>query len=571
MKKFKSYFILILAATLMSGCSGLNKMKKNADLIQYEVTPEVLESHAGLVDVTIKGNFPEKYFDKKTTLTATPVLTYAGGESAFEKVQVLQGEKVMANNQVITYTGGNFTYTGSVPYNEDMKVSELMLRISAERGAKSLDFEPVKLADGVIATSTLVHKHVRPVSMADAFERITPESQKADINYVINRSDIRSSELRAEDIAKLREYIESVETDPDRVFKVTTISSYASPDGKFDFNEKLSGNRGSSADQFIKREFRNVESVSIEDFFDSKTTAEDWEGFKEEVENSNIPDKDLILRVLSMYSDPEVREREIRNMSSAFEALKTDILPKLRRSTMIVNVDKIGRTDEQIISQAKSDPSVLSLEEMLYAATLTEDLNDQLSFFRAAFAANPSDVRAANNIGVVLMAQGKTDEAITALERARSVENNDFVKSNLAFCSLVSGELEKAEDMFNSMSAQTTDSKCGLGMIAITKGEYDAAANYFGTVPCFNTALAQYLKGDINRAKATLDGFTPKCTTGKPGYLKAVVGARLDDKNYMLAGLREAIGFDSSWKDYAKTDIVLSKFWEDDAFKALVQ
>ncbi|MBN2862546.1 MAG: tetratricopeptide repeat protein [Bacteroidales bacterium] len=571
MKKFRSYFILILAAAVLSGCSGLNKMKKNSGLIQYDVTPKVLETHAGLVNVTIKGVFPEKYFDKKTTLTATPVLTYPGGETAFEKVQVLQGENVTANNQVITYTGGNFTYTGAVPFKEDMKVSELMLRINAVRGAKSLDFDPVKLADGVIATSTLVHFHARGIMMKDNFVRITPESQIADINYVINRADIRSSELKASDITALRDYIKAVEEDPDRVFKTTTISSYASPDGPLTLNERLSVNRGSAADKFIKREFEKIEAAKSEDFFDAITTAEDWEGFKAEVENSSLRDKDLILRVLSMYSDPVVREREIKNMSEAYEALKTDILPKLRKSKMIVDVDKIGRTDEQILAQAKSDPKVLSLEEMLYAGTLTSDTNEQLAFYKAALEAYPQCIRAANNIGYTLLLQGKTDEAVTALEAAQRINNNDEVKNNLAFAYILKGSLERAEELFNSMSAATTDSKCGLGMIAISKGQYDAAVNYFGTTPCFNTALAQFLKGDINRAKATLDGFTAKCKTGRPGYLKAIIGARQDDRNYMLAGLREAIGFNTDWKAYAKTDVEFAKFWADDAFMTVVQ
>jgi Flp pilus assembly protein TadD len=571
MKKFSSYFILILAAVVMSSCSGLNKMKKNSGLIKYEVTPKVLETHAGLVNVTIKGQFPEKYFDKKTTLTATPVLTYTGGETPFEKVQVLQGESVQANNTVITYTGGNFTYTAAVPYKDAMKVSELMLKVKAVRGKKSLDFDPVKLADGVIATSTLVEKHARSIMLKDNFVRITPESQLADINYVINKYDVRPAELKAEDIVLLKDYIKNVAADPNRQFKTTAISSYASPDGKFDLNEKLSVNRGTTADKLIKKEFDKIEAAKAAGFFDSKTTAEDWDGFKSEVEKSTLQDRDLILRVLSMYSDPEVREKEIKNMSAAFESLKTDILPRLRRSKMMISVDKIGRSDEQILAQAKSDPKVLSLEEMLYAATLTQDANDQLKFYKAALEAYPKCIRAANNVGNSLMALGKTDEAIAAYEVAKAIENNDVIKNNLGFCYLVKGDLVKAEEYFNSMTAATTESKWGQGVIAITKGEYDKAVNLFGTEPCFNLALAQLLKGDVNKAKATLDSMKEMCKCGKPSYLKAVVGARLDNKDYMLGGLREAVGFNADWKAYAKTDLELAKFWNDDTFKSVVQ
>ncbi len=547
-------------------------MKKNSSQVKYEVTPKVLEAHAGMVNVTIKGTFPEKYFDKKTTVTATPVLTYSGGETVFEKVQVIQGESVEGNNKVISYTGGDFTYTAAVPYKEAMKMSELVLRVNAVRGKKTLAFEPVKLADGVIATSTLVVKHSRAIMMKNNYVRITPESQVADINYLINRSDIRSTELKGEDIALLKEYIKATSVDPNRQIKSAVVSSYASPDGKLDLNQKLSTNRGAAADKLIKKEFEKIEVAKATGFFDSKTTAEDWEGFRTEVEKSSIQDKELILRVLSMYSDADVREKEIKNMAETFEVLKTDILPKLRRSQMMVNSDKIGRNDEQILAQAKSDPSVLSLEEMLYAPTLTKDANEQLTFYKAALAAYPKCIRAANNVGYTYMALGKTDEAIAAFEAARVLQNNDVVKNNLGFGSLVKGDLVKAEEYFNSMTAATTESKWGLGVIAITKGEYDKAVNLFGTEPCVNAALAMILKGDVNKAKTMLDGMKPaQGHNGLTAYLKAICGARLDDKNYALNNLREAVGAKADWKAYAKTDLEFAKLFNDDTFKSIVQ
>ena len=571
MKKFRSYFILILAATVITSCSGLNKMKKNSGLVKYEVIPKVLQTDAGLVNVTIKGVFPEKYFDKKTTLTATPVLTYTGGETAFEKVQVVQGEKVMGNNQVITSTGGNFTYTGVIPYKDAMKVSELILRIKASRGTKSLDFDPVKLADGVIATSTLVDRQGKAGTIKDNYVRINPENQQADINYVINRYDIRPAELKAEDVIALKEYIKSVSTDANRKLKSAVVSSYASPDGTMKINQPLSEKRGATADKFIKKEFEKIEASKTPGFFDEINTPEDWDGFKTEVEKSNMQDKDLILRVLSMYSDPDVREKEIKNMSAAFEVLKTDILPKLRRSKMMINVDKIGLSDEQILSQMRSNQSGMGLEEMLYSATLTKDANEQLKFYQATLSAYPKCIRAANNIGYTFMALGRTDEAIAAFEKAKAIQNNDMVKNNLGFASLVKGDLVKAEEYFNSMTTASADSKWGLGVIAITKGEYDKAVNNLGNEPNFNLALAQVLKGDVAKAKSTLDGLKDLGKTGKPSYLKAIVGARLDDRTYMINGLKEAIGINSSWKAYAKTDLEFAKFFNDDTFKSVVQ
>jgi tetratricopeptide (TPR) repeat protein len=573
MKKFNSYFILILAAALMTGCSGLNKMKKNSNLVKYEVTPKILETHAGMVTVTIKGTFPAKYFDKKTTITATPVLTYDdGGETAFNKVQVLQGEKVLANNKVITVAnGGDFTYTSAIPYKDSMKVSQLVLRITAVRKSNSLNFDPVKLADGVIATSTLVMKEGKPIASKDNYVRITPEAKVADINYLINQADLRNSELKAEDIMLLKEYIKTASVDSTRKLKTTDVSSYASPDGTMKINEPLSVRRGETADKFLKKEFEKIEAAKTPGFFNAKTTAEDWDGFKSEVEKSSIQDKELIIRVLSMYSDPDVRNKEIKNMSAAFEVLKTDVLPKLRRSNMSVKVDLIGRSDEQILAQMKADHKLLSLEEMLRAGSLTTDLDEQLKFYQVAEDNYPKDFRAKNNIGCTYMALGKPDKAIKAFEDAKAIENNDVIKNNLGFGSLVKGDLVKAEEYFNSMTASTPQSKFGLGIIAITKGEYDKAVNDFGTEPCFNLALAQLLKGDVAKAKATLDSMKEMCKCGSPSYLKAVVGARLDDKTYMLAGLREAIGFKPEWKAYAKTDLEFAKYFNDADFKSVVQ
>jgi tetratricopeptide (TPR) repeat protein len=571
MKKFRSYFILILAAVMMSSCSGLNKMKKNSGLIKYEVTPKVLEAHAGSVNVTIKGTFPEKYFDKKATLTATPVLTYEGGETAFENAQVLQGESVTSNNKVISRAGGDFTYTGTIPYKDAMRISQLVLRVKASRGTKSVNFEDFKLADGVIATSTLVEKVGMPILMKDNYVRVNPESQVADINYQINQADLRNSELKQEDIAQLRQYIQDVNAASNKQLKGVVVSSYASPDGTMKINAPLSEKRGQTADKFVKKEFAKVDAAKSNDFFDELTTPEDWEGFKAEVEKSSIKDKDLILRVLSMYSDPDVREREIKNMSSAFEELKNDILPKLRRSKITVNTDVIGRSDEEILSQMRQDPSVLNIEEMLHAAVLTQDLNEQLKFYQAAAQNNPKDVRAANNIGYANFALGKYDDAASAFEKARAIENNDVVKNNLGMAALAKGDVAKAEEYFNSMTAATPESKWGLGTIAITKGEYDKAVNYFGSEPSFNLALAQVLKGDVNRAKTTLDNVKDAAKTGKPAYLKAVVGARLDDRNATLNNLRDAIASSADWKGFAKTDLEFAKYFNDDTFKSTVQ
>jgi tetratricopeptide (TPR) repeat protein len=545
-------------------------MKKNSNLVKYEVTPKVLETHGGQVEVAVKGNYPAKYFDKKTILEVTPVLVYDGGETAFEPVKV-QGESVQSNNKSISFTGGNFSYTGKVAYKPEMKMSQLVVRIKATRGSTKLDFDPVKIADGVIATSTLTEDHVKPILMPDKYVRIIPESQMADILYLINQADLRNTELKAEDIALLKEYIKQVAADQNKKFKGVEISSYASPDGKLDLNEKLSAKRGSSADGFIKKEFNALEAAKAENFFAGKTTAEDWDGFKTELEKSSVQDKDLMLRVLSMYSDPEVREKEIKNMSAAYEALKTDILPKLRRSKFIVSVDKIGRSDEQILEQFKADASALSIEELLYAGALTKDFTEKVKVYEKAAELFPKCIRAHNNTAYCYIALGKADEAIAALGKAQAIQNNDVVKNNFGFAYMIKGDAAKAEEYFNSMSAATPESKFGLGILATKKGQYDAAVNHFGSEPSYDLALALLLKGDPNKAKVTLESLDHLCKCGKPSYLKAVVGCRLDDKTYAMDNLREATGLKADWKAYAKTDLEFAKYFNDDTFKSIVQ
>ena len=568
MKNFTRLFVILLAAVLMSGCSSLDKMKKNANLVKYEITPKVLETHAGIVAAQVKATYPEKYFDKNTTLKVTPVLVYEGGETAFDELLFAQGEKVLANNKPVAWTGGTVSWSGDVNYIPEMKVSEFLLRVEAERKGKTLAFDPIKLADGVIATSTLVENHAMPISLKDNYQRIVPEQKMADILYSINRADIRPAELKAEDIAALKDYIALAMQNERMEVKAVTNSSYASPDGPLALNEKLSEQRGKAAEKYLQKEYKKMPELTA--LFATQTTAEDWEGFKALVQESSVADKELILRVLSMYQDPVVREQEIKNMSAAYEALAEEILPQLRRSKLIVDVNLIGLNDEEILNAIKTDPSVLSLEQMLYAATLTQDPAEMLKYYQLAAEKEPKCFRAWNNIGWTLLHMGKTDEAVAALEKAKALKNDDTVKNNLGFAALLKGDIKASAEYFNSMSAATPESKFGLGTIAIIEGKYDQAVNMLGDKPTMNLALAQLLKGDITKAKATMDAVAP-CKCGAPSYLKAVIAARQDNKDAVLNGLREAIGYNSDWKNYAMTDLEFSKYFTDDAFIAVTK
>lgn len=568
MKNFTRLFVILLAAVLMSGCSSLDKMKKNANLVKYEISPKVLETHAGIVAAQVKVTYPEKYFDKNTTLKITPVLSYEGGETAFDELLFTQGEKVLANNKPVAWTGGTVNWSGDVNYIPEMKVSEFLLYIDAERKGRTLSFDPIKLADGVIATSTLVEYHAMPIVLKDNYQRIVPEQKVADILYNINQSNIRPSELKSADIKALKDYIALVMENERMEVKGVTNSSYASPDGPLALNERLSVERGKAADRYLKREYGKIPELA--DLFASQTTAEDWEGFKTLVQESSIADKELILRVLSMYQDPVVREQEIKNMATAYEALADQVLPKLRRSKLIVDVNLIGLSDEEILAAIKDDPSVLSLEQLLYAATLTNDTKDMLKYYEMAAEKDPKCYRAWNNIGWTYLQMGKADDAMVALEKAKALKNDDNVKNNMGFAALLKGDISAASEYFNSMSAATPESKFGLGTIAIHEGKYDQAVNLLSDTPTMNLALAQLLKGDINKAKTTMDAVEP-CKCGAPSYLKAVIAARLDNKDGVINGLREAFGYNAKWKNYALTDLEFAKYFTDDAFIAVTK
>lgn len=578
---FKPLAFFALAAVLFAGCSGLQKMKKNADQIDFKVTPEILEAHGGDVDLAIDGRFPAKYFNKKVTLVATPVLTYEGGETVFESVTV-QGEKVDANNKVISYTnGGNFAYSDAVAYDDEMRASDLEIRITASQGSKSLDFEPIKVADGVLATSEMVINYPSPIlgvqreknttgvydPNMDAFQRIVPEQYVADIHYLINSAYVRGAELNSEDVEQLYAYTKDAFEAERKELKGVEISAYASPDGELDWNTKLSQQRETSSNQVVARELKKAE---VEAELKTKFTPEDWEGFQEMMEKSNIQDKELILRVLSMYSDPEVREREIRNLSSAFTVVADEILPKLRRAKIAASVDLIGRTDEEIAALADSDPASLNPAELLYAASLTDDQNKKLAIYNSFIKVYPQDWRGPNNAGMVLAQQGKYGEAKPLFEKAEGLATDEpIIKNNLGAVALYEGDVAKAETLFGAASGAGDEVNYNLGIVALKKGEYDKAVQLFGDSDSPNVGLAKILAGDNNGALKSLENCTWEgCFM--TDYFKAVVGARTAKENLMYESLEKAVEMKPELKEKAASDLEFAKYWDDPKFRAIV-
>lgn len=574
MKKIKLNYltILVLAAFLISGCAGLTKMRDESGTVSYQVNPNPLVEQGGDVKVTGDVKFPEKYFNKKAVIVATPVLKYDGGQVEFPTT-TLQGEKVEANNKVIPYDGGGYTFSGSVPYKPELMKSELVVNYSARiKEGDPVEFGSTKIADGVIATSTLVKVDPQTVSMNDNFKRIIPESYTADIHYVINKADVRRAELKAEDVVALEQKLVEAKATPNKQIKAAKISAYASPDGALELNEKLSANRETSAEKYFKKALKDnkITEAEAEGFLSMMTTPEDWEGFKALMEKSSIQDKELILRVLSMYSDPVVREKEIKNISAAYKEIADDVLPQLRRSVMSVDVDVVGKSDEELLKLGLSDPKSLGLEEVLYAATLTKDMKEKAAIYKAAAEAFPQCVRAANNLGSVLLQDGKVSDAKAALTTAKALNDNATVKANLGAVALAEGDLKTAEELLTAAMSAGDAPSYNLGIIKIKQGDYAAAVNYFGNKPSFNAALAQMLNGGNEKAIATLNSLGD-VKDGWVYYLKAVASARGGVAEGVVNNLRQAISLDPSIKAYALKDAEMLKFVTNEAVAALLK
>ena len=572
MKKLTYLALFTFAAFAISSCGGINKMKESTKSEFYTVTPSILEEHKDQVEMSIDVKYPAKYFNKKAILTVTPVLKYDKGETAFP-AKVFQGEGVQANNQVISYaTGGNVNIPkSSIAFTDDMMKSELVVRLDAELKGKKIPFGEFKVADGVIATPKLVMIDPKPVLVGDKYQKIVTESKMAEILYVINKADIRSSELKKAEWVKFMDFIKQVNADAKIDLKNLEVSAYASPDGAVELNDKLAQKREGSASDYLTKELKKskVEEISNPGFLTKKYTAEDWDGFKKLVEASDIQDKGLILRVLSMYADPVVREKEIKNIAAAYKELADEVLPQLRRSKLTANIDMVGYSDEELKGLWSSNPDVLKLEEILYTATLFNDNATKLAIYNKAAANFPTCFRARNNAGYVNILLGNLDAAQTDLDKAKELQSSDAINNNLGCVALMKGDLTKAQELFTASMGAGNVVNYNLGIIKVIQGDYDAAANYFGNSDEFNTALVKYLKKDNDGALSTLGRMTQDFA--KKDYLRAVIAAKQGKDDLVFESLRLAFSKDNALKNRAKVDIEFAKYFENDVFKGLVK
>ncbi|CCZ69094.1 tetratricopeptide repeat protein [Bacteroides gallinaceum] len=547
---------LPLVALLVLAFSSCSKMGE-LDPSYFTTDPEVLEAIGGKVPVTITGKFPEKYFKKNATVEVTPVLRWDGGEAKGQPAK-FQGEKVQGNDQTISYkAGGTYTMKASFDYVPEMAKSELYLDFKIKKGKKEYTIPSVKIADGVIATSELpTVESANAAYAADAFQRIIKQAQEAQIMFLIQQANIRASELKSEGIKDFNKKVVAVNGDK-KNFKLNNIeiSAYASPDGGVKLNTGLAEDRQENTEKYLNKQLKKGE---IETQVDAKYTAQDWEGFQELVSKSNIQDKDLILRVLSMYQDPEQRETEIKNISSVYKTLADEILPQLRRARLTANYDVIGRSDEEINAAFDAKEDSISVDELLYAATLTQDNARKEAIYKRAIEKYPNDYRAYNNLGMMSYAAGDLNAAENYFKQAASKDANAAeVNTNLGLCALCKGNVADAETYLSKSTGANTANEA-LGNLYIKQGQYDRAVQAFGDTKTNSAALAQILAKDYNKAKSTLSAV--KNPDAYTDYLMAIVGARTNNADLVKSSMAKVAQKDANLKASAQNDREFAKY-----------
>ncbi|MCM1293399.1 MAG: hypothetical protein NC111_06105 [Bacteroides sp.] len=555
MKKISLSTLAVVALVAMTGCNDkLSQFKAD----YFSTNPNPLEVVGQDVPAVVTANIPAKFFKKNATVTIVPTLVYGQNESTSTPM-MLQGEKVRGNAPVVSYDkGGVVTIPVNYLYNPDMLRSELFLDFKVSQGSKQYVLPRVKVADGVIATATLASvADVNPATAPDAFQRDILEKYSADIRFLINQARIRDNELRSPEMVKLHEGLRKANTSDSLVIEEVNIKSYASPEGAVDFNARLAESREKNTTAYITEQMHR-DNITEFGELTADFTPEDWEGFQKLVAESNIQDKDLILSVLQQFKDPEIREQEIRNLSSVFDVLADEILPQLRYSRITASVKVIGKSNEEINQLFDTDPSKLTVEELLYAATLTDDPARQAKIYQKVIDLYPNDYRGYNNLGKLqYQLQDYTTATRNFTKAAQLNPSSREVNMNQGLLSLVNKDYAGANTSF-SRAAGLDELGDALGVYYLTTGDNAAAAKAFGSSRTNNAALAQILTKDYASARTTLQSIpNPDATTY---YLTAVLGARTNNASMVSDNLRKAINLDPSLAAKAKSDLEFSKF-----------
>ena len=551
----KSPITLVAASLLfLAGCTGLGSMEKEIEALGLQATPEPLILRGDQVELKIEGKFPPKYFAKKVSMEATPVLTWEGGAAEYD-AQGFQGEDAAGNFQVIPFEAGkSFVYEASVPFDAAMEdAAELAVRISGTQGNKSATFDPVVIGAGVITTPLWVQSDDQFIAVPDAYKRVISYTQEATVNYSVNASGVRGSELRDADWQELKTLIKLAASADSVTLTGVNIESYASPEGEITLNEDLASDRAGSAAKAMANELKRSKIATNDAFYNEVPKGEDWNGFKSLMKASSIADKDLILRVLEMYSDKNKREEEIRNIAKTYKEIEKDILPELRRSQMAVSYDVEGYTDEELIAMSMESPQMLTADELLFAATLFESVNDKLTVFENAMRVHTTDFRAYNNAGWCLTEMGRNTQAKELFNQALTLGRNKAVLNNVAAIKRQEGDVDGAMKLLNEANGAGPEVAYNKGIILIQKGDYPSAISNMGRSSTVNVALAKMLNGDASGAKTTLENAGDDSAVAS--YLMAVACARLGDANGVKVHLAEALAKDPGLRAKSEKDL----------------
>lgn len=554
MRKNLILFVSAVGMITMTSCSSkLGAL--SAD--NFNVVPNPMETEAGKVPVTINGMFPEKYLKKKAVVSVIPEIRCSNGDVVQGQSASFQGEKVQGNDQTISYKlGGNYTMKNIFTYIPAMQKSDLYLTFDAKVGKKKVSVPAVKVAEGVIATSELYRNLLTSTGACiapDTFQRINSHKQEAQIKFLVNQANLRKSELKNNSVTEFVEMLKRINRERETLaIKDIDVLGFASPEGAYDFNDKLANKRQNTAEQYVKDQLKKTK---VNTDINAKYTAEDWDGFQQLVQASNIQDKDVILRVLSMYKDPQEREQQIRNMSAGYRELADGILPELRRSRMIINYETIGRSDEQIQEQYVVDPAQLSVDELLYSATLTDDVNKQEEIYKTAAKLYPADYRALNNIAALEFNKGNNDTAKEYINKVFSVLGNaPEANANLGMMALQSGDVANAEN-YIAKATNANGLNNVLGALNIAKGNYAEAAKNLANSESNLAGLAELLNKNYATAEVILNSVKNK--DGMTKYLQALVAARQGRSSIASGFLKEALNLDPSLAAYAANDLEL--------------
>lgn len=563
----KSLAIIAVGGLVLASCGGLGKMSKYVESVTYDLTPKPLIVQGDSVEITINGKFPGNYFDKKAEVTLTPTLFFEGGEAAFKSVS-FQGEAAAGNNTIVPFEEGlTFTYTDKIAYTDAMEVSDLKIKILGKRGSKELPFNAFAIGKGVITTPYLLANDDMPSVAKDNFQRVTSHEQKAVINYLVNSPTVRSSELRDADIKELNAFLKEAAANEAIALKSLNVLAYASPEGEISKNENLAKQRAASASKVVANGLKRNKVKVDANFYNEIPKGEDWIGFKELMQKSDIKDKELILRILEMQKDLTTREKEIRNLAATFTQIENKILPQLRRSQMALNYEITGKTDAELTELAKNDASKLNVEELLFAATLTTDLNEQLAIYKKVEAQFAGDYRGSNNVGYILLKQGKLDEAEAQFNKSVAIQESAEAHNNLGIIARLKGERKKAIEHFKKSG--NDDAKYNLALAQVQEGNYRLAVNNFGGSETVNAALGHALNGNATKAWTVVDAATKE--TANDFYVAAVIAARANNAEAMVKNLRTAIEKDATLKAKALKDLEFRNFITNEGFAALVK